>query len=54
VHWDDNYVSLMPGEQRVITATYEDAANRPTAPGVKVDGWNVKPTTVKVSRTAAR
>ena len=52
VHWDDNYVTLLPGEQRVISATYEDAANRPGAPGVKIEGWNIKPKTLTVARKA--
>ncbi len=37
VLWDDNYVSLLPGESRVLTAhfTAENAE-------LEIDGWNVK------------
>jgi exo-1,4-beta-D-glucosaminidase len=40
--WQDNYVSLMPGEKRDIAVDYSlsDAAN--TAPGVELSGWNVE------------
>jgi exo-1,4-beta-D-glucosaminidase len=39
--WDDNYVSLLPGETRTLTAHWrpEDAAG--ATPTVSVDGWNV-------------
>jgi exo-1,4-beta-D-glucosaminidase len=41
--WEDNYISLLPGETREITATYrlEDLAG--AAPVAVVDGWNVLP-----------
>ncbi|MBZ5591519.1 MAG: beta galactosidase jelly roll domain-containing protein [Acidobacteriia bacterium] len=41
VFWDDNYVTLLPGEHRELTATYEASALAGTAPVVEVDGWNV-------------
>ena len=37
--WEDNYISLLPGEQRVIQASC--ARERP--PKVEVEGWNVAP-----------
>jgi exo-1,4-beta-D-glucosaminidase len=41
VLWQDNYLSLMPGEKREITATY--ISDRGTAnPVVEVSGWNVE------------
>jgi len=39
VLWDDNYVSLLPGERREITSRV--AAKRSTAT-VRVEGWNVQ------------
>ena len=41
VLWDDNYVSLLPGEQRDLGATYmlEDLGG--STPAVEIDGWNV-------------
>jgi exo-1,4-beta-D-glucosaminidase len=40
VLWEDNYVSLMPGESREIAAHYDTPMN---ADGLKleVDGWNI-------------
>ena len=42
IRWQDNYISLMPGESRVITATYDDAQLGGARPAVRVDGWNVE------------
>ncbi len=49
VFWSDNYVTLLPGESRTLTATFHGA-------GVKVvcDGWNVKPETAKQAPAAKK
>ncbi|MGD0214103.1 MAG: sugar-binding domain-containing protein [Terriglobales bacterium] len=40
IFWDDNYVSLMPGEKRELSARFEsDKTNGGL--GLTVDGWNV-------------
>jgi exo-1,4-beta-D-glucosaminidase len=41
VFWDDNYVTILPGEERTYKATYflRDAGN--DKPVIKVNGWNV-------------
>ena len=44
VFWDDNYVSLLPGETRTLSATYR-SADLHGAPRVVVSGWNVERTT---------
>jgi exo-1,4-beta-D-glucosaminidase len=41
VLWSDNYVSLLPGEKRLLTATYAKRRLRSGKPVVKIDGWNV-------------
>jgi exo-1,4-beta-D-glucosaminidase len=41
VIWQDNYVSLMPGEKREITATYPLRELGSAQPEVEVSGWNV-------------
>jgi exo-1,4-beta-D-glucosaminidase len=47
VIWEDNYISLLPGEKREVTATYRasalgaNAAGRPDAV-VEVKGWNAE------------
>jgi exo-1,4-beta-D-glucosaminidase len=41
VSWDDNYLTLMPGETRTIAARYA-ARDLHGTPRVRVSGWNVK------------
>jgi exo-1,4-beta-D-glucosaminidase len=41
VFWQDNYVSLLPGERRTITARYSLKDLGGATPGVVVSGWNV-------------
>ncbi len=43
VLWDDNYFSLMPGEERTVRARYRGAKEPSGSPTVTVDGWNVVP-----------
>jgi exo-1,4-beta-D-glucosaminidase len=40
--WQDNYFSLLPGESRQVTATYNTKDLGQSAPVVEVEGWNVK------------
>jgi exo-1,4-beta-D-glucosaminidase len=40
--WQDNYVSLMPGEKREIAATYRASELGAAKPSVEVRGWNVE------------
>ena len=42
VVWQDNYISLLPGEKREITGTYRAAAMGTARPEVEVRGWNVE------------
>jgi exo-1,4-beta-D-glucosaminidase len=42
VIWQDNYVSLLPGEKREITATYRSKELGAAKPEVKVKGWNAE------------
>ena len=41
VIWEDNYVSLMPGEKRTVTATVHRKDLRGAPAEIKLDGWNV-------------
>ena len=41
VLWQDNYVSLLPGEKREVTATYRAQELGTAQPVVEVSGWNV-------------
>lgn len=40
-YWDDNYFSLLPGEEREISATYDAAGLKGAKPHITLTGWNV-------------
>jgi exo-1,4-beta-D-glucosaminidase len=42
VIWDDNYISLLPGEKREVSATVRAADLGNARPVVEVKGWNVE------------
>ena len=42
VLWEDNYVSLLPGESRTISATYHVRGLGGSPPRLVVTGWNVR------------
>jgi len=42
VVWQDNYISLLPGEKREITATYRASGLGAAQPEAEVSGWNVE------------
>ena len=52
VLWEDNYVSLLPGESKVIAAHYLKKGLLGKKPMLVVDGWNIEPTTVVLSAAA--
>lgn len=42
VLWEDNYVSLLPGERRELTAKYRASELGTSKPYVEMSGWNVE------------
>jgi len=42
VLWEDNYISLLPGEKREVTATYRASQLGAAKPTVEISGWNVE------------
>ena len=42
VVWEDNYISLLPGETREVGATYRASELGTAKPVVEVSGWNVQ------------
>jgi exo-1,4-beta-D-glucosaminidase len=42
VVWEDNYISLLPGEKREVKAEYRSSLIRDAKPDVEVSGWNVE------------
>ncbi len=47
VYWDDNYVTLLPGEERTYNASYFLADSDGNKPVLKINAWNVEPETLK-------
>jgi exo-1,4-beta-D-glucosaminidase len=52
VLWEDNYLELMPGESKVITARYLGKGVLEKGALLRADGWNIKPVTVSLSAAA--
>ncbi|MBZ5572486.1 MAG: glycosyl hydrolase family 2 [Acidobacteriia bacterium] len=42
VLWEDNYISLLPGEKREVTVSYRASQLGTAKPAVEVSGWNVE------------
>ena len=40
-YWEDNYISLLPGEQRDIAGVFPTRSLNGAAPALFVDGWNI-------------
>lgn len=41
VFWDDNYISLLPGEQRIVKGRFRSKDLKGEVPELKIDGWNI-------------
>jgi exo-1,4-beta-D-glucosaminidase len=42
VVWEDNYISLLPGEKREVTAEYRASGLGAEQPEVQISGWNIE------------
>jgi exo-1,4-beta-D-glucosaminidase len=47
--WEDNYFSLLPGEQREVSATYSTAALAGDSAILEVEGFNIAPQTIEAN-----
>ena len=54
VVWEDNYVSLLPGERRELTATYKVKDIGNASPFLKVEGWNISPVKIPLASNRKR
>ena len=48
VLWQDNYLALLPGETRQVTATFRSEERDNAIPTVEIEGWNVSQKIVDV------
>ena len=46
IYWDDNYVTLLPGEERTYEAEYYLSNSEGDKPKIKIKAWNVDPVIV--------
>jgi len=42
VIWEDNYISLLPGQKRTVSASYRASGLGTAKPTVEISGWNVE------------
>lgn len=54
VMWDDNYITLLPGEEREVSANYAAADLGTARAYVEAAGWNVAATPVGAGRAAVQ
>ena len=52
VLWDDNYIELMPGESRELTAQFLSPAALKNGARLHIDGWNIEPSTQALVKAA--
>lgn len=48
VLWEDNYLTLLPGESRTVTARYLSKSVLKGPVELVVDGWNIEATTIAI------
>jgi exo-1,4-beta-D-glucosaminidase len=51
IFWDDNYFSLLPGEEKSVSASYDNADTEGKPPVLELGGYNVAPTAVTLSQS---
>jgi exo-1,4-beta-D-glucosaminidase len=49
IFWDDNYFSLLPGEEKSVAVTFATSDLQGQLPFAYVDGYNVAPVSVNIS-----
>jgi exo-1,4-beta-D-glucosaminidase len=51
VLWQDNYVSLLPGEERTVESRFLSEHSIGSHATLKITGWNIEPETVVIGET---
>ena len=49
VFWDENYFSLLPGEERIISLSYDSSLLREAQPVIEIGGFNVTSAEVRAT-----
>ena len=50
IFWSDNYFSLLPGEKREVTATFDGSSLEGKQPVLEIEGYNVTPGSVQIGK----
>jgi exo-1,4-beta-D-glucosaminidase len=50
VLWEDNYISLLPGEERTVAARFPGRGSIGSPRMLKIQGWNIKPETLVIQQ----
>jgi exo-1,4-beta-D-glucosaminidase len=50
IFWDDNYFSLLPGEEKTVSVTFDPSDLDGKDPVLELEGFNIAPATIKISR----
>ncbi len=50
IFWEDNYFSLLPGENRTVSGQYDQSALNGKEPELAIDGWNVAADDIPVGK----
>jgi len=51
VLWEDNYFSLLPGEERTVEARFPSKHSIGSHPTLKISGWNIEPETLVIGES---
>ena len=51
VLWEDNYISLLPGEERTVEAQFSREHSIGSHPTLRITGWNIEPETLVIGKT---
>ncbi len=54
VLWEDNYISLLPGEERTVEARFPDQPSIGSHSMLKITGWNIEPETLVIGQNGMR
>ena len=53
VLWQDNYIALLPGESREVTAQFVDSGALRDGAKLRVAGWNIQNAIVPIQQPAS-
>lgn len=49
VYWDDNYISILPGEKKTLKCSFDEKALKSKIVNLKVTGWNINEQIININ-----